>query len=66
MSWRGAAHSGKEGGLVSAADEAMHGDVRRDMGDDAPGSGLPESAAVLSAPSPRRSQTQCSMSEAMQ
>ena len=55
MSWRGAALSGKEEGLFSAADEAMHGDVGRDMGDDAPASGLPQSSAMLSAPSPRRS-----------
>jgi len=38
-----------------AAGDAMHGDVGRDMGDDAADGGLPQSSAMWSAPSRRRS-----------
>ena len=51
MSWRGAALSAHDAGLVSAAHDARHGDVGADMGDDAPNSGLSQCSAMFSSPS---------------
>ena len=55
MSCRDAAHSGTEGGLHIATEVALDSDGARDMGDMASGAGLPLSAGMLLAPSPRRS-----------